>query len=291
MSISSLEKTAIEQGLDISSAEFQDRKRQAIEAARSGVPRPELPDYLKLDPEMQRRAQWLHGFGRVGNLLQNAFAIGALGPIINLLLIVVDTARMHVAIQTFENNPYTAWLLALVTIALYTYLSFDKAAKHYAIREECETRPSLRILMGDVLYFIGVGKGWTQRDVSPSHAAYNQARRVHGILRFVIFIALTLHAIEVTSSIYATDSTKLMEAAFGSITGLAVTMALLIGLESQINRSYITYQETDGHLVNGADFLSRQQRAYSDDLSKAEQRAYKHLLYQEIVQVQEPNIR
>lgn len=270
----------IEQGIDITSAEFREAEALAVQNTLQAIERPEMTD-IELPEWYNQRARDWNAFGRIGVLVQVMFIQGGLAPIMNVLLILVDTYRVYGVVNTFEPGWLAAILLALATLASYTYISLLKADLKYALRGNVRHRFSL-VGVGRWLSYVVGGRNWQPRVLTQTELDYRRVRGFHSMFKLGIFIMLVLHSIVgvVNGTLQPTllgaaqaNPATVLNAVSGAIGGIIVTVILIIALDMQIERSYRLYMETGGAAVMSQNFFAAQLERYYDRIVVAEQEA------------------
>lgn len=270
----------IEQGVDITSAEYREAEARAVQNTILAIERPEMTD-VELPEWYHRRARDWSAFGRIGVLMQVMFIQGGLAPIMNVLLIAVDTYRVFGVVNTFEPGWLAAILLALATLASYTYISLLKADLKYALRGNVRHRFSL-VGVGRWLAYVVGGRNWQPRVLTQTELDYRRVRSFHSMFKLGIFIMLVLHSIvgvvngtmqpTLLGSAQANPATVL-NAVSGAVGGIIVTVILIIALDMQIERSYRLYMETGGAAAMSQNFFAAQLERYYDQIAVAEKEA------------------
>jgi len=263
-----LEQKLIQHGVDISAPDFQQRLNEHMAAAMNAVPMPVNPANENIPERFKSMSASLHAFGRLGTMLQVVLISGGLGPLINLGLIVTDTVRLHGAIF-FEHNELIKWLLSIVFIFSYTYLSFVKADLKYLLRKNERERFSIRRLRESVRYWWGAGHDWQPRKVTPTEIELERISGFYFYFKAGIFVLLFMAAIVTVLDDMAARPDRLAEHIFGAVGSVIMTMLLLSALDMQIGRSLKSYMQTDGGQSMSMDFFEMEWQRYLERRSAA----------------------
>lgn len=291
--ITALENKLIAGGIDITAEEFLRAQAEAQQHAAEAIEKPEPPAELRMPENYERLSQNITAFGRLGVLLQVMFIQGGLAPIMNVLLIAVDTYRLWAVIAAFEPGWLAASLLALGVMAAYTYLSLQKADLKYALRKNMVYQFSLRTWVENFLYSIGWGDDWKPRQLSQTEMQYKRVKTMAFYFKLSLLILLILHSLAVvaegnavTGGLENAKASEVLDALGGALGGVIVTMILIITLDMQIERGYALYMQTGGAAVASQDFFAAQLERYSVQVQEARDTALLNFLKTKYMQME-----
>lgn len=127
--------------------------------------------------------------GIIYNIIQSLIiSIGAL--VILVALVIVEHHRFSIAISFFEKEPlYVAFGAAFLVMAILFFSVQIVVTDHkHKYREEAKHRFSLRFLIKDIAYFIGISKEFSPIEKPPSHT-------IRQLKNFLVFVAMVLAAV------------------------------------------------------------------------------------------------
>lgn len=261
-------------GINPADPDFMAKLHQAEKAAASQVERPSRPED-DLPGWFPRVRSALMGAGRIGILLQVITIRGLSGPAINLLLIAADIYLLSHAYLSFQPLPI-ALLLGIVTVLMFTYLSFVKAELRYLEHRDRREVFSLRRVRENLAYWWGAGDEWEPRYRKEVSFEFKRIRFIHSLFLSSIFV-MRLGAAYITIEQANTTSSETVVAA---ATSILATIILLVALEVQIERSYRAYRQSEGDVEDSADFYSASLERYYIQVEEATTEArYQMMLF------------
>lgn len=289
-SIDTLRQQLIQTGVDPSQIDFIQEENERVAAAMAAVPRPVNPIDEQTPESFRKAASQLHAFGRIGTLLQVVLISGGIGPVINVLLIIADTLRIHYSISFFEHNWLTALLLSVVTIFSYTYIAFVKSDLKYLLRKTERELFSMRRVAERVRYWRGVGSDWQPRKETQTEAEYKRVSSFYSKFKFGIFVLLFLSSMVTVLDDSAKTPDRAVEHLSGAVGSVIITMILLSALDMQIDRSYRQYQQTDGAQATSADFFAMSLETWQAERLQAGETARKNFYMSRLREAQQAQL-
>lgn len=207
-----------------------DAYNQALKNASEA--RVEIPESIKTNAELERMAairteteyinarakskgrfqrlvdSWLDryphiqdGITKLGNLsiaMIKLFAVNVIASLIMFGVLIAEVTRVIVGLHAIEASTFAAIILSLVLVSLVFFLEF---AAYYLEKEGNYTPPkplqwSLRIVWRDLRYALGIGKDWTEREISPAKRVLFAKWIIQLSVAFIALYGSMAHAIE-----------------------------------------------------------------------------------------------
>lgn len=152
-------------------AERAEREHQLASSAHKGRFERIIDGFIARYPQWQDSA---NKFGNLSMALIKLFSVNVFAFVILFGVSIAEIARVLVGLMAVESNPVVALILSTVLVFLVVFLGFGA---YYLEREADYIAPdsyhwSLRILLGDVRYMLGLksnnAESWVIRKKSPA---------------------------------------------------------------------------------------------------------------------------
>lgn len=256
---------AADQGIEIPDAIKQQAEAARIEAMQQEYAAIHARNASKgrfqrmMDSYIERYPKLQDGVTKLGNWLMaliKLFTVNIGATIIMFGVMVAEIIRVRAGLVAIEASPLAVELLSIVLVFL---LFFLEVAGFYMEREAGYEQPkrvrwSLRILMNDVKYTLGIGKHWQEREISPATRMIFTKWFIQLAVAFIALYGSMVHVIkghggnwgQAFQDILANSS--LDEMATWNI-GLLLTIGILFG-----STAMIWFVASRAKLLEDADF-------------------------------------
>lgn len=172
------------------------------------------------------------------------------------IALIVETQRIFYGITLFEVHQGAALLLAILIVsanALMKVLTM-RIEHESGYHQRAKNDPSLGVWWGEIVYFLGMGKGWKARPKSPAYTY----RRVQTLTTVVILTLAVSGSMGGVIAVY--DGTAWYQAITGILTGsdLSTLLTMIGGVGSALLAVVVSQSLTVYLVGKAADYLAYQ---------------------------------
>jgi hypothetical protein len=161
---------------------------------------------LRRIPSINAILDAMLGVGDVLTVFAQTVIVGFMPLVMLLVLLVVEHIAVAEGIRLFDKNETSVFLAAFAVVALNFCVEFwsvyvdtreqDRRRK-YSVQKQ--KKPSLRLSLRSLAYWLGIGKKWKEQDQPPSHN-FQSLQRVVTAVMLALALAGRMHtAIEKVS--------------------------------------------------------------------------------------------